>query len=157
MDTIEKYRGDKFYVVMAGERPPEHIMKKREENMERKVNDPDDPLTGFGDIGPARGEHYLGDEPPVDGWVEFYDPDKLESGEPYKHGRFPFRSVKKGDSPWFARPDGEKRDRHPIWKWQNPDEDPHENLTLKPSIGKRNSDGEIVFHCWIENGEIRWV
>lgn len=143
MDTVEKYRGDEFYVVMAGERPPEFVR--------RTMGQRDGIAVGR----PAKERHYLGEQPPVDGWVHFYDPDLLDAGEPFRHGTFPFRDHHK-DGLWVAKPDAEKWSQHPIWKWKNPDADPHEELTLKPSIGMQ-SDGETVFHCWIENGSIRWV
>lgn len=142
MDTTEKYLDDEFYVVLAGERPDEKFIYTN-----RGVDD----IHEGSDIQPARDHHYIGEEPPVDGWVTFYDPDLLDEGEPFKHGTFPFRDHSK-DNLWFALPDEEKGSKHPVWKWQNPDEDPHENLTLKPSIGMGDN-----FHCWIEQGEIRWV
>lgn len=156
MDTAEKYLNDEFFVTMAGELPPEHIVEQRRASMEARVEDPDDPVAEWGGPSPARDHHYLGEQPPVDGWVTFYDPDLLAAGEPFKHGDFPFRSVGKDDAPWFARPDAENWSRHPIWKWQNPDADPHESLTLSPSIGTR-ADDTVTFHCYIRDGSIEWL
>lgn len=157
MDTDEKYLNDEFYVCLAGETPPDFIIDISKERRKEKIEDPDSPLVGPEEYEPseARDHHYLNDDVDVDGWVTFYDPELLEDHEPFKHGTFPFRNHNKGDQ-WFARPDSDEWDRHPVWKWTNPDEDPHENLTLEPSIGKR-SDGGVNFHCFIRNGEIEWV
>jgi hypothetical protein len=147
---------DEIYVVMAGELPPDHILEFQDKRSEELVNDPDSALVSKGPPSPARDTHIVGDDIPVDGWVTFYDPEKLHALEPFKHGTFPFRSVEKDDAPWFGRPDADKWHRSPIWKWQNPDEDPHERLTLNPSIGRQDEDG-ITFHCYIRNGEIDWL
>lgn len=156
MDTDKKYRDDEFYVVMAGERPPSFVREAHEERMEAKKEDPDDPLADYESLTPARDSHAINPDVPVDGFVTFYDPGLLESGSAYKHGTFPFRSVNKDDPPWFARPDDDEWSRHPVWKWQNPDEDPNHHLTLTPSIGLRGDDG-IRFHVFIRDGEIVWL
>lgn len=156
MDTDDKYLGDEFYVVMAGEKPPQRIREYYDKRTEKLVNDPDSPVSGRGPPAPASHTHIVNDDVPVDGWVTFYDPEKLEALEPYKHGTFPFRDHRKDDAPWFGRPDSEKWHRSPVWKWQNPEEDPHEDLTLNPSIGTQ-SDQELSFHCYIRNGEIDWL
>lgn len=145
MDTLDIYLDDKFYVVMAGEKPDEKFRLTS-----RGMSDQAEGAI----VKPAREKHYLGEQPPVDGWVTFYNPDLLEQGEPFKHGTFPFRDYRT-DGLWFAKPDEDEWSKHPIWKWQNPEEDPHSNLTLKPSIGKQ--DGKITFHCHIRNGEIKWI
>lgn len=157
MDTEDKYLGDSFYVVMAGELPPDFVVEAMEENHRKRVENDDSSLVGpkEWEPSPAKENHIVGEQPEVDGWVTFYDPDLLEQGEPFKHGTFPFRSVEK-DGAWFARPDGDKWSRSPIWEWKNPTEDPSENLTLSPSIGLQG-DGEITFHCHIRDGEIDWI
>ena len=141
MDTDEKYLGDEFFVKMAGERGPDWYI----EHMESKEN--------VVSVGPASGNRRIGEQPPVDGWVTFYDPDLLEAGEPFKHGDIPFRDYRKTAAPWFAFPDKPAGEKHPVWKWQNPDEDPHESLTLQPSIGLHGS----AMHCYIRDGEIDWL
>lgn len=154
-DTDEKYLGDEFYVTMAGDLPPEFVTDVMEERHRESVEDPDSPLVGPPDYTPSpRNDHHaINPDVPVDGWVTFYDPALLESGDAFKHGTFPFRSVEK-DGPWFARPDGEKWSRSPVWKWENPDADPHESLTLSPSIGLGDP---LSFHCFIRDGGIEWL
>lgn len=161
MDTADKYTGDEFYVVMAGETPPDHIVEARKRYHRERVADDDDPLAGPDEWtpSPASDEYRVGDNSvPVDGWVTLYDPEKLAAGEPFKHGTFPFRAAGRDDHGWFARPDAGKWRRMPVWKWQNPAADPHESLTLNPSIGRRDTDsGDITLHLYIRNGEIDWI
>lgn len=156
MDTDETYLNDEFFVVMAGDLPPDDVVDARRESHRKRIEDPDSPLVGPAEYEPSPAkEHYAGQpDLPVDGWVTFYDPDLLAAGEPFKHGTFPFRDHRSSES-WFARPNAEKWNRGPVWKWQNPGEDPHESLTLSPSIGL--GGGEITFHCYIRNGEIDWL
>ncbi len=110
--------------------------------------------------------HMLNEDVPVDGRVDFkryydkqYDddpPDQTdEEGQPYwTSGSFPFRDHRKDDFPWEAFSDKPNFKQHPVWKWQNPERDPHENLTLNPSIGW----GEpMFFHCYIRDGEVDWL
>lgn len=157
MDTAETYLNDDIYVVLAGESPPEYITEARAEHHRKRVADPESPLVGPEEFeaSPARDHHPMNEDVPVDGWVTFYDPEKLEAGEAFKHFEFPFRSVEKS-GPWFARPDETEWSKQPVWKWQNPDADPHEHLTLTPSLGINGDDG-IVFHCYIRDGEIDWL
>lgn len=155
MDTKPEYRdGLDFYVTMSGELPPDFVVEARERNMQERIADPDDPVSGWGGVSPCPETTHIGGVP-IDGQVTFYYPDKVESGDPFKYGDFPFRDADT-DGPWFMRPDADKWRRQPIWKWQNPDADPHEDLTLSPSIGRR-ADGDIVFHCYIRDGEIDWL
>lgn len=95
---------------------------------------------------------------PVDGRVSFlYRDDGNPSGRPdgkWIAATFPFRSVDKDGHPWFAFPDEPKFSRQPVWKWTNPDEDPHESLTLSPSLGLGE---DLYFHCWVRDGRIDWV
>lgn len=146
MDTAEKYRGDEFFVVMAGERGPDWYVEHMESQFDAV------------DVLPANDHHALDPDIPVDGWVTFYDPDLLETGEPFKHGTFPFRSVDTDDQ-WFVHPDAQKGRRRPIWKWENPEEDPTEHLTLSPSIGMGMTEPseDPDFHCFIQDGEIKWL
>lgn len=156
MDTDDSYLDDEFYVVMAGELPPDEIMEYHEERTQKLIDDPDSPVKNRGPPAPASDTHIVGDGIPVDGWITFYNPEKLRSLEPYKHGTFPFRDHRKDDSEWFGRPDADKWHRSPIWKWQNP-EDPVDDITLNPSIGRRGDGDEVTFHCYIRNGEIDWL
>jgi hypothetical protein len=71
-------------------------------------------------------------------------------------GTIPFRDYRKDDDPWAAFPEKQKGRRQPIWKWENPDDDP-ENITLSPSYGRKKGEqwsGEWEIHCWIKNGDI---
>lgn len=146
MDTEDKYLDDEFYVVMAGERPPER---------HRLTSRGSDDINEGAIQRPARDTHILGKKPPVDGWVTFFNPELLQKEKPYKHGTFPFR--KEGtEGKWFAFPEGDEWNRHPIWKWKTSNGD-RENITLRPSIGMRNSDRDITFHCYITDGEIKWL
>jgi hypothetical protein len=109
-----------------------------------------------------RDAHVLNEDVPIDGFVHilYRDPDEPQSGR-NKDGRwyagsFPFRSANKDDAPWFAFPDKDKGKRHPVWEWQNPDEDPNESLTLEPSIGL-GSTGDWRLHVYIRDGAIDWL
>lgn len=138
MDTDEKYRESEFYVttidrgtamVPEGETPPPLPREQR-----------------TGEV-----------TAPVDGWVVFYGPEKVQTDEPHLYFEFPFRSHKKDDDPWAANPSGEKFSRRPVWKWMNP-EASLEDITLHPSLGVNNRDGDgYVLHAWIEDGEVRYV
>lgn len=139
MDTEEQFRDDEFFVAMAGERGPAWYVE-RMESAESAVS-----------ISPASDESLWG--APVDGWVTFYSPTLLDAGEPFKHLTIPFRSVER-EGEWLGNPDGLDGTRRPIWKWENPDADPHEALTLSPSIGMGAPDPH--FHCHIREGAIQW-
>jgi len=156
MDTDEMYLDDKIYIEMAGEYPPERVMEVRKKRHRERVEDPDSHLVGPPELKfeSASSSQRFGSNATVDGWVTFYSPKKLEQEEAFKHYTFPFRDVNKDDEPWSAFPDKENYKQHPIWKWQNPNEDPHENLTLAPSIGVGQP---TEFHCFIRNGEIDWL
>jgi hypothetical protein len=70
----------------------------------------------------------------------------------------PFRDHRKDDAPWAAFPDKQKGRRQPIWKWENPEDDP-EDITLSPSYGRKKGtdgawSGEWEIHCWIKNGDL---
>ena len=158
MDTDEDYLGDEIYVTMAGELPPDDIVEVMAERHRQRIEDPDSPIVGPDEYEarPARDTHAMNEDVPVDGFVTFYDPNLLASGDAFKHYSFPFRDHRKDEHPWFARPDAEKWSRNPVWKWQDPDADPHESLTLKPSLGIQGEEG-ILFHCWIRTGEIEWL
>lgn len=153
MDTEQKYVNDAdFYVRLASEREPDFVT----EYWRHRIDDPDDPVVGHRNE-PLRDHHQLNEDVPIDGIVCFYFPDRLDPDVdegPWSFS-FPFRDHRKGDHPWFAFPDREKWERHLVWKWQNPEGDPHENLTLKPSLGIGRDD--LVFHCYIRNGEIEWL
>jgi len=142
MDTLEKYHNAELCIMLSKDRFTDRDLRiyNRPEGRSGWLN--------------TRKEHPLGENPKVDGWLLFYDPDAPE-GEPWKYYDFPFRSVNKDDDLWFAYPDREKFTKQPVWKWQNPDESISE-LTLKPSIGV-NADDELTFHCFVENGEIEWL
>lgn len=155
MDTDDKYLDTEFYVTLAGERPPDYIQDGWEENTRIRIDDPDDPLADRGTMGRCPQTHQLNDDVPIDGQVTFYWPNKLGTGEAFIAFDFPFRSVEQDDAPWFANPDADKWSRHPVWKWQNADTDPRENLTLSPSLGIGGDD--LSFHCYIRNGEIDWL
>lgn len=137
MDTAKKYRNDEFYVAVAGELPPDWYVEHME-SQESTVS-----------VNPTSSEHF---GVPVDGWVTFYDPDLYDNGEPFKHGTFPFRSVTKDGAAWAGNPDNPAGERFPIWKWENPGADPHDALTLSPSIGLGDD-----FHCYVRAGEINWL
>jgi len=156
MDTDEEYLDDEIYVVMAGNYPPEDIMEVMKERHRERVEDPDSHVAGPPELKyePAKPSQQFGCGATVDGWVTFYDLEKLENKDAFKHYTFPFRDVNKDDEPWAAFPDGENFKQHPIWKWQNPDEDPHESLTLSPSIGVGHP---LEFHCYIRDGGIEWL
>lgn len=105
-----------------------------------------------------------GTDIPIDGTVEFryprYQDDQPDEFRPYENGyfwrmTFPYRDKRRDEHPWFRFPEEEKGKRHPIWKWENADE-PLDNMTLSPSIGKSN-DGEMVFHCYVRDGKIEWL
>lgn len=152
MDTDEKYRDRAdFYVRFAGEREPDFVA----DYFQRRIDDPDDPLTGRQGT-PLRDHHLLNEDVPIDGQVTFYFPDVLDDAD--ETGlfafSFPFRSAEKTDAPWFARPDAEKFSRHPVWKWENPEAD-RDDITLSPSLGVGRE--ALVFHCFIEDGDVRWV
>lgn len=158
MDTKPEYQDLEFYVVMAGDLPPQFIQDAWREIQQAKVDDPDSHMDEVGELTPCDDHHYLNEDVPIDGRVHFYYPDRLDPDSPgHRYAEFPFRSVHKDKYPWFSRPDADKWGRHPVWKWQNPDKDPHEHLDLTPSLGRRDGDGNIIFHCWIENGSIRWT
>jgi len=156
MDTDKKYLDDKIYVVMAGEYPPQRIIEARKKMHRESVEDPGSPLVGPEELQyePASSSQRFGSNATVDGWVTFYDPKKLKQEKAFKHYTFPFRDVNKDDDPWAAFPDKPNFKQHPIWKWTNPNDDPHESLTLSPSIGVGQP---TEFHCHIRNGEIDWI
>lgn len=146
MDTDEKYRNDAIIEVEMAE----HIEGAHH----------------------GRPTHMLNDDVPVDGRIHFLfrKPGEPQSGRE-KDGRwftgtFPFRSAEKDDAPWFAFPDADEWERHPVWKWQNPEEvldgdrvnpnEVEETITLSPSFGLRGDDG-IYFHCHVREGEIEWL
>lgn len=156
MDTKDEYLDDEIYVVMAGELEPEFITEQRKKNHKRRVEDDDSAVVGPAEYEPepAKETQQFGSGATVDGWVTFYSPDKLDSGEAFKHYTFPFRDKSKNSDPWSAFPDKPNFKQHPIWKWENPNEGPHDNLTLSPSIGVGQP---LEFHCYIRNGEIEWL
>lgn len=136
MDTDDKYRNDPLLEVE---------------------------LTGESDwYDGNRSVHPLNEDVPVDGFVHilYRDPDEPDSGRDkdgrWYAGSFPFRSTEKDADPWFAFPDKPKGERHPVWEWKNPDEDPHESITLKPSIGL-GSAGDWRLHVYITDGEIEFL
>lgn len=139
-DTEDKYLDDEFYIALTSD---------------HAFDEYDTIGHNLPEENPGRGRdtHIVGEQPPVDGWVTFYDPELLEDGEPYKHGTFPFRD-KNRDGLWFARPDADEWHRSPIWKWTNFGQ-PLNEMTLKPSIGM--GSGELNFHCYIRGGEIEWL
>jgi len=141
MDTDEKYRDAALGVALAPDRHPEQEP--------RRWNCGDDTWPV------ARKHHPLGCEPPQDGVVCFYNP-AAGPDEPWKYFSFPFRDHRQDDAPWFASPDNEKWGRRPIWRWQNPEE-PITEVTLEPSLGVRGSDEELSFHCWVDDGSVRWA
>jgi hypothetical protein len=151
MDTDETYLDTSYYVRLAGETPPVFV----QEYYQSRINDPDDTLVDH-DPDPFRDHHVLNEDVPIDGQVAFYYPDRL-SPDVDKGAwsfAFPFRDYRKDGAPWAAFPEKPKWKRHPVWKWTNPEQDPHEHLTLKPSLGV----GEpLSFHCWIRDGEIEWL
>lgn len=155
MDTEARYRDNlDFYVQMGGEGPPDFVA----EHLQARVDDPDDPLVSYRKD--QEDFHQLNEDVPVDGYVHFYYPDRVKKRDGpagWRSFSFPFRDHRKDDAPWFAFPDADKWERHPVWKWKNPDLDPHEHLTLKPSLGVGGGSGSITFHCWIEDGQVRWV
>ena len=108
-----------------------------------------------------RATHPLNEDVPVDGFVHilFRDPDDPQGGRDkdgrWYAGSFPFRSERKDSHPWAAYPDKPNGENHPVWKWTNPDADPHEDLTLNPSIGMGGDD--LYFHIWVKAGEIDFV
>lgn len=131
MDTEAKYRNDSLLEVTMSEgsgHPPDH--------------------------------HALNQDVPIDGLVHllFRDPEDPQGGRDqdgrWYAGSFPFRDHREDADPWFAFPDKGEFERHPVWKWQNPEEDPHEQITLKPSIGLGQP---MYLHCWIKQGEIDWL
>lgn len=134
MDTDEKYRNDSL--------------------LEVELTDP------WGTMDDERTTHLLNDDVPIDGYVHilYRDPDNPQSGRDedgrWYAGSFPFRDHRKDDAPWAAFPDKPKGKRHPVWKWQNPEDDPHEELTLNPSIGLGDP---TYLHCWIRDGELEWL
>ena len=102
------------------------------------IND-DVPINGIVDL------RYPRETPPPDGWQD--------GDETYWRHSIPFRDHRK-DGPWFGRPDGEKWQRSPVWKWQNPEKS-IENITLNPSYGMRDSEnGGYKIHCYIRDGEV---
>lgn len=111
-----------------------------------------------------RRTHPLNNDVPIDGHVHilFRRSDEPDSGRDkdgrWYAGSFPFRDHRSDEYLWAAYPDKPNGRNHPVWKWQNPDEDPHENITLNPSIGlgKGESKGWRL-HCWIKNGEIDFI
>jgi len=151
MDTEDKYLETEFYVVMAGGTPPHHIQDYQDE----RIADPDDSTVGVDRSG-LRDHRALNEDVPIDGQIRFYWPDRMEPDceEGWKSFEFPFRSVEKDDAPWAAYPDKENFSQHPVWEWQNPNEDPHEKLTLKPSIGVGSP---LTFHCFVRDGEVEWI
>lgn len=84
----------------------------------------------------------------VDGWVTYHWPERRPD-EPRVAFSFPFKDIEAGE-PWHAAPD------RPIWKWENPG-DPLSNITLSPSLGVRDHTGETVFHCFLKEGETKWL
>lgn len=152
MDTDQRYveRAD-FYVRMAGESMPEWRRMYEQE----RADDPDDSMIAFLDE-PLRTHHTLNEDVPIDGIVAFYFPDEMDNidGTPWSF-TFPFRDAESSTAPWFAFPDRPKWERQPVWKWTNADADPHENLTLKPSLGIGGD--ELCFHCYIRDGEVEWL
>ena len=101
------------------------------------IND-DVPIDGIVDL------RYPRETPPPDGWQD--------GDDTYWRHSIPFRDHRKG-GPWFGRPDGEKGQRSPVWKWQNPEES-IESITLNPSYGMGDGDGGYKIHCYIRNGEV---
>lgn len=111
------------------------------------------------------GHHVLNADVPIDGQVEFHRyyrededdhvPSQTHEGRPYWNvAEFPFRDHRKDDAPWAAFPEKPNFKSHPVWEWENPDADPHESLTLSPSLGL----GEpMYFHCWVRDGEVDWL
>lgn len=133
MDTEPKYRNDSLLEVhLNGEAqndyPPEH--------------------------------HPLNDDVPIDGMITllYRDPEEPDSGRDedgrWKAGTFYFRDHRKDDDPWAAFPEEDNFSQHPVWKWKNPEKDPHEHITLNPSIGLGQP---LYLHCWIKQGEIEWL
>lgn len=102
--------------------------------------------------------HLLNEDVPIDGIVTFLyrdegNPSTRDDGK-WKVGSFPFRDHRKDDAPWAAFPDKPNGENHPVWKWTTPEDDPHESLTLSPSLGLGSP---MYFHCWVRNGEIQWL
>lgn len=101
--------------------------------------------------------HPLNEAVPIDGFIELRYPREDEPFDPETDGQYwrlswPFRDHRE-DGLWFARPDGEKWERSPVWEWENPEE-PVENITLSPSYGMKNDDGSWHIHCYIRDGEV---
>lgn len=103
--------------------------------------------------------HALNQDVPIDGKVAilFRDPEDPRGGRDedgrWYAGHFPFRDHRDDDHPWAAFPDKPNFEQHPVWKWQNPEEDA-DQITLKPSIGLGQP---MYLHCWIKQGEIEWL
>lgn len=151
MDTKAHHLESDFYVRLAGDGHPDFV----QDYYRKRVDDPDDNMVNF-DNAPLRDYHLLNQDVPIDGQVCFYYPDSLEvAGEGVWSHTFPFRDHRKDGDPWAAFPDKPEHKSHPVWKWQNPEEDPYESLTLKPSLGVGH-DG-LSFHCWVRDGEVEWL
>lgn len=161
MDSKQEYvDGLDFYVRMVGERKPERIIEYQRERMQNRVESEDTAITGGSvEWDELQGHHTLNEDVPIDGQVTFYFPDRLDDTGADADGAlsytFPFRDHRKDDAPWEARPEAEEFSNHPVWKWENPEEDPEENLTLSPSLGIGGDD--LTFHCFIRGGEIEWL
>lgn len=150
MDTDEELLETDFYVRMAGEEPP----KLHQEYYQKRMDDPDDSVVGF-NTDPLRDHHILNEDVPIDGIVAFYYPGGLDPDSeqaPWSF-TFPFRDHRRDDAPWFAFPDRPEWERHPVWKWENPEKG-RENITLSPSLGVGQP---MTFHCWIRDGEVAWL
>lgn len=130
MDTEEKYRNDSLLEVTLSE---------------YAANQSD--------------HHTLNQDVPIDGKVHllYRDPEDPQGGRNedgrWYAGSFPLRDHRKDDHPWAAYPEEENFSQHPVWKWQNPEEDA-DQLTLNPSIGLGQP---MYLHCWIKQGEIEWL
>lgn len=142
MDTESRFLDDSFYITLASD----HAIDEYGKHVHGM---PDDATPASN-----RDTRVMGVNPPVDGRVTFYNPDKLEAGEGYKHFDFPFRDEnREGD--WFGNPDEDKGRKYPVWKWENFGESLDE-ITLNPSLGV-SPRGTTVFHCFIKDGEIEWL
>lgn len=152
MDTEQKYVDcAEFYTQLAGEPEPGFITEYHENGVEN----PDRNVIGYDPTESFRDHHLLNEDVPIDGYVQFYNPDAGEQGEPFLFFGFPFRDHRKTDAPWAAYAEKPNGKNHPVWKWQNPEMDPHKRLTLSPSLGVGRD--ELTFHCYIRDGEIEWL
>jgi len=156
MQSDPKFRDCAIAVRLAGERERDEFQEYREKRLEARRSDPDSPVVGGERTNhPLRDHHLLNEDVPISGQVQLYFPDRLDKIDPDEPGAFsfaiPFRDHREHGQ-WFARPDAEKWRRHPVWKWENPEDD-RENITLSPSYGVR-PDGDWTLHCWIRDGSI---